>query len=129
MKRIIFTILFSLLLITSTTFAATLPINGDAIFTKANSIEGITATGLIQDIDEGIGEGGLVSLLTILKSIGLTVAVCVLPYMAVQIILAPPERKAQLKDGITPYLLGLLLLIYLLMFLLKIKGVILWKRF
>jgi len=111
LKRAIFTILLSLSLITSTTWAWdwSLPFNGNAIFKKAND-ETLTASGLVEDIDDGIGDG-LVSILALLKNVGLAIGVCALTYMAVQIILSPPERKAQLKEGATPYFLGLLLLI------------------
>ena len=109
MKRAIFTILLSLALITSVSLAWSLPFNGNAIFKKANT-ESLTASGLVDDIDGGIGDG-LVSILALLKNVGLAIAICALFYMAVQIILAPPERKAQLKAGTTPYFLGLLLLI------------------
>ena len=111
MKRAIFSILLSLFLITSNALASSwsLPFNGNAIFKKANDGE-LTASGLVDDIDDGIGDG-LVSILALLKNVGLAIAVCALAYMAVQIILTPPERKAQLKAGITPYFLGLLLLI------------------
>ena len=110
MKRIIFSIFLSLFLITNTALADwQLPFNGEALFQK--SIEGnLTAAGLIDKVDEGIGPG-LTSILALIKNVGLVICVCALAYMGIQFIIAPPQKKAELKSGVTPYLVGLLLLV------------------
>ncbi len=110
MKRIITSLFLSLFLITSTAFAAwDLPFNGNALFGKSN--EGnLTASELVEKLDEGIGPG-LTSILALLKNVGLVICVCALAFMGIQLIIAPPDKKAQLKAGVTPYLVGLLLLI------------------
>lgn len=112
MKRIIASLFFSLLLITNVALAADtqiLPFNGEGLFSHSNDST-LRAADLISDIDEGIAPG-LTSLLALIKNVGLVICVCALAYMGVQFIIAPPQKKAELKSGFTPYLVGLLLLI------------------
>ena len=119
--RIISTILLSLFLITSTTFAEyketilaiNFPFNGNALFTDSNDSDktnGATAQELVNKFDENLN-GGLRSIAQFLKHVGIAVAFCTLAYMAVCIIISPPDKKAELKSAFTPYLVGLLLII------------------
>lgn len=111
MKRIITSLFLSLLLITNVALAAswTLPFNAEALF-RNNNEGSLRASDLISDIDEGIAPG-LTSILALIKNVGLAICVCALGYMGVQFIIAPPQKKAELKSGFTPYLVGLLLLV------------------
>lgn len=112
MKRIIASIFLSLFLIVNTAFAADLklPFNGDAMFQDMNNSEKLPVTKLITAIDTAISPG-LSAILGLLKIAGLAIAVCVPAYMGIQFIIAPPQKKAELKSGLIPYFIGLLLLI------------------
>ena len=109
LKRAIFTILLSLSLITSVSFAASLPFNGNNLLANIND-EKVTAGWLVGRMDAGVGPG-IKSLLSVLYAFGLVACVGVFAYMAVQVIISPPEKKAQIKAGLTPYFIGLLLLV------------------
>ena len=109
MKRAIFTILLSLSLITTTTLADSLPFNGNNLFTHINDGK-VKASWLVEAVDNGMGSG-VKSLLSVLYAFGLMACVSVFAYMAVQVIISPPEKKAQIKAGLTPYFIGLLLLV------------------
>ena len=110
MKRAIFTILLSLSLITSTALAVDLEFNGNNLFTNINQHPKVKAQYLVKGIDDAVGPG-VKNLLSILYGIGLVVCVSVFAYMAVQVIISPPEKKAQIKAGLAPYFIGLLLLV------------------
>lgn len=109
LKRAIFTILLSLSLITSTALADDLPFNGNNLFTNINTGD-VTASWLVSEVDSGMGSG-VKSLLSVLYAFGLMACIGVFAYMAVQVIISPPEKKAQIKAGLTPYFIGLLLLV------------------
>jgi len=112
LKRLILPILLSLFLINSTTFseAESIPFNGNGLFAKAKDDARFNAAVMVTQVDSTIGPG-LTSILGLLYTVGLAVSVCVVGYMAIQIMIAPPEQKAQLKAGAAPYFIGLLLLV------------------
>lgn len=79
--------------------------NGSNLFLK----NGETATKFINDINAM--SGGLQGLLVLLLQVGYGVALVVAAIFAVKILLASPAKKAEVKASLTPYFLGLLLLV------------------
>ena len=108
--RVIFSIIFSLILLFNTTFAADepfkLPFDGTA-FIRAGSGD---VDEYVNAIDEGLGNG-LVSILALLYQIGDVIAICVFIFFGIKYLIATPQKKADLKASMYPYFVGLLLYI------------------
>lgn len=105
--RIIFSIIFSLVLLFNTTFAA-IPNPGN--FINAGQKGEVTTSDIIDAVDANLG-GGLVSILQLLYKIGVAVAVCIFVFMGIQLLTTSPQQKAQLKASIFPFFVGLVLFI------------------
>lgn len=105
--KAVFSIIFSLCLLLNSAFADySLPFDATG-FIKAGG--GTTST-ILGQMDGALG-GGLVSILVLLYQIGDIIAVCVMVSFGIQVLLASPQRKAQLKESLYPYFIGLLLYI------------------
>ncbi len=105
--------LFSVILATSllfTTSFAVDPLPNAGNFILAGRDGNANTSVLVEKMDESIGPG-LVSILQLLYQIGVIVAICVLVFMGIKILIASPQQKAQLKAGLIPYFIGLLLFI------------------
>lgn len=123
MKKNICCFLISLFLLNNIAFAG-LPFSGKDFIQsggKAMTIGDVTkivifdknggpSAELVEQVDKGLKDG-LPPILEMLWMVGAGVAFCVLMYMGIQFVIAPPAKKAELKAGITPYLIGLLLLV------------------
>lgn len=93
--------LISLFLIFNVSFAS-FP-NAENLFRGANS-------DFVTKIDSNMGDG-LKAILLLVYKIGYALAVSILLVIAIKLILATPAKKAEMKEGLLPYLIGLLLLI------------------
>ena len=121
--RIIFSIIFSLILLFSTTFAADqpfeLPFDGtafieagknDILEEKPDGTKITAVESYVDAIDEGLGNG-LVKILSLLYQIGDIIAICIFIFFGLKYLVATPQKKADLKASMYPYFVGLLLYI------------------
>jgi len=108
--RVVFSFIFSFILLLNTSFAFEFP-NAN-IFIKAGTDPNnkLNTGSLIEALDQSLGNG-LVGILKLLYNVGLVVSMGVLLFMGIQILLANPQKKAQLKASLTPYFVGLLLFV------------------
>ena len=107
--RIIFSIIFSLILLFNTTFADepfNLPFNGNDFIEAGRSDVGE----YVDAVDKGLGKG-LVSILALLYQVGDVIAVCIFILFGIKYLIATPQKKADLKASMYPYFVGLLLYI------------------
>ena len=104
--RFIFSIIFSLILLFNTTFAADELPNG-TYFIEAGHGE---VDEYVDAIDKGLGDG-LVKILELLYQIGDVIAICVFIFFGIKYLVATPQKKADLKASMYPYFVGLLLYI------------------
>ena len=113
--RIIFSVILSLFLMFNTIFtsnislAAELPNAGN--FIKAGQTGDDINTKKLMDAFDGSLSDGLTAILKLLYQVGVIVAICVFTYMGIQLLLASPQQKAQLKASMAPFLVGLLLFV------------------
>lgn len=94
--------LISLLLLMNVSYCATLP-NANSLFEGSDSF-------MVDKIDESMGEGFNAILLVGYK-IGTVVAVIVAVILAIKLMLTTPSKKAEVKQSMVPFLIGLLFLI------------------
>jgi len=108
--RIILSLILVVLLSLNSAFAA--PMFNPEGFIQAGTRAGnaITTSSMISKVDTALNSG-LTSILTLLYEAGLVVAVCVFAFLSVQVLIASPQQKANLKASLYPYFIGLLLYI------------------
>jgi len=109
--RIIFSIIFSLTILFSSSYAAdnshSLPNAGIFIQAGINAGNNLTTQHVVNAMDQGIGFG-FSDMLKLLYQIGTLIAVCVFAFMGVKFFIASPQQKAQLKESLVGFFVGLL---------------------
>jgi len=100
----IFIMLFAVFLLTAPAFATPQLPNANNFFREIDS-------GLVEQFDSAAIGSVLSGLLWVIFRIGYAIAIFVLMYIAIQMIIAPPRKKADVKAAFAPYLIGLLLLV------------------
>lgn len=104
--KAVFSIIFSLCLLLNSATAYSLPFDATGFIKSGGSM----TSSFIDSLDSALGVG-LVSILTLLYQIGDIVAICVMVFFGIQVLIASPQKKAQLKSSLYPYFIGLLLYI------------------
>ena len=106
MRRMIIALIVALILIVPSFASPALP-NANA-FLVAGKEQGPK---IIDAIDSSEVGQALSGILLLVYKVGYGVAVIILFYIAIQMIIAPAQKKAEVKAALTPYLIGLLLLV------------------
>lgn len=104
--RVIFSIIFSLILLFNSTFATDELPNGTYFIEAGHG----KVDEYVDAIDKGLGDG-LVKILALLYQIGDVIAICVFIFFGIKYLIATPQKKADLKASMYPYFVGLLLYI------------------
>ena len=103
MRRIFTVLLITLILITPSLAASALPNANDFLASADGSI--------VEAVDSSEVGSGLSGILLLIYKVGYGAAVVILFYLAIQLMLAPAQKKGEVKAAFTPYILGLLLLV------------------
>jgi len=104
MRRMIIALIMISVLVTSSFASPALP-NANAFLASADRLE------LVDKMDSSEVGQALSGILLLVYKVGYGAAVVVLLYIAIQMIIAPAQKKAEVKAALTPYLIGLLLLV------------------
>lgn len=106
MRRFITALLVLLIFITPALAGPILPSPNGFIQSARNSPVNIVA-----EVDNSGAGQALSGILFLLYRAGYGIALVILFYLAIQIMIAPAQKKAEVKSALTPYILGLLLLV------------------
>lgn len=82
-----------------------------AVLPNANNLFEGSNDRFIEVIDSSDAGQGLNAILLLLYKVGYGVAIIVTMILAIKLIITSPSKKADVKAGVAPYLIGLLLLI------------------
>ena len=66
---------------------------------------------LVKTVDNSEISKAFSGILWVIYRVGIIAAVFILTYIALQMILAPPRKKSEVKSALLPYIIGLLLLV------------------
>lgn len=103
MRRLVMAILIVLFITTAALASPALP-DASAFVQSGNA-------SIINDVDNSEVGQALSGILLLLYKVGYGIAVIILFYLAIQLIIAPAQKKAEVKAALTPYFIGLLLLV------------------
>lgn len=106
MRRFVTALLVLMFFITPALAAPALP-NANAFIASQSDSQ----VDIIDDIDNSQVGQVLSGILLLIYKVGYGVAVAVLFCIAIKLMVAPPQKKAEAKAALTPYILGLLLLV------------------
>ncbi|MBP3284032.1 MAG: hypothetical protein J6M02_00850 [Clostridia bacterium] len=103
MRRVFTALLITLMMITPSFAGPALP-NANAFLASAES-------NIVEAVDSSEVGSSLSGILLLVYKVGYGAAVVILFYLAIQLMIAPAQKKGEVKAALTPYLIGLLLLV------------------
>ena len=103
MRRLFTTLLITLMLITPAIASPKLP--------NANEFIKSAKGDIVNAVDSSDVGASLSGILLLVYKVGYAVAVIALFYFAIQLMIAPAQKKSEVKSALTPYIIGLLLLV------------------